>query len=124
VTEAELQASVLELAEYLGWLRAHFRPAMTKHGWRTPVAGDGKGFPDLVLLRERLVVAELKGDRGSVRPEQRRWLEAFARAGIEVYVWTPSEWQDGVIECVLRATDRPELPVNPAQPATRDDVSV
>lgn len=73
----------------------------TERGWRTPVAADGKGFPDLVLVRDRIVVAEIKGsDR--VKPEQRAWLDAFRLAGTEAYVWTPETWAAGEVERILR----------------------
>lgn len=91
--EARFTDQVLELAERLGWRRAHFRPARTATGWRTAVQGDGAGFPDLVLLRgSRLVVAELKSDTApGPRPEQLAWLEAFEAAGAEAYVWRPAQ---------------------------------
>lgn len=94
ITEAEFQRQVLALAKIQGWLRAHFRPARTKRGWRTAVAGDGKGFPDLVLLRgRRLVVAELKVGRRKTTPEQDHWLDAFrAASNAEVFVWRPRDW--------------------------------
>ena len=66
------------------------------------MAADGKGFPDLVLLREKIVAAEVKGDGDSLRPEQEAWLEAFSRAGAEAYVWRPRDWREGTIEAVLR----------------------
>lgn len=102
MTEHELQSAVMDAARILGWRRAHFRAAMTKHGWRTPVEGEGKGFPDLVLVRERIVWVELKGHGGKVSPEQREWLDALDRAGAECYLWTPSSWTSGEIERVLR----------------------
>jgi hypothetical protein len=100
-TEAQFAAAVLEAAKALGWRTAHFRAARTAHGWRTPVQGDGKGFPDLVLLRDdRLVVAELKAKGGQARPEQEDWLLAFEHAGVEAYLWAPDDWED--ITAVLR----------------------
>ena len=60
--EAFLQ-QVMDFAKIQGWRRAHFRPAKTAKGWRTPVSGDAKGFPDLLLIRPRTghrLVAELK----------------------------------------------------------------
>lgn len=100
-SEADFTAQVLELARIRGWRRAHFRPARTAKGWRTAVQGDGVGFPDLVLIRgSRLVVAELKTNRGRVRPEQSEWLAAFVTAGAETYLWRPSDWPE--IEEVLR----------------------
>lgn len=95
ITEAMFTDQVLELAGILGWTTAHFRPAMTTHGWRTPVQGDGKGFPDLILCRrDRLVVAELKVGRNKVTADQLHWLDSFKAAGAEVFVWTPADWDE------------------------------
>lgn len=92
--ETEFLGQVLELATLLGWHAAHFRPAQTARGWRTPVQGDlGKGFPDLVLVRgARLVFAELKGDKGKVTPEQADVLAVFSYAA-ETYVWRPRDFE-------------------------------
>ena len=85
----------------LGWKRAHFRPARTAHGWRTPVAADGAGFPDLILVRgDRLLAAELKTESGTLTPAQSEWLEALAAAGMETFVWRPDDWD--AIAKVLR----------------------
>lgn len=94
MTEAELQAAILEVARLWGWRVAHFRPALTKHGWRTPVSADGKGFPDLVLVHERLgvVFAEVKSDRGRLSPEQVEWGSVLALAGARMHLWRPSDW--------------------------------
>lgn len=102
ITETEFQDLVLKLALMFGWRRAHFRPAETKKGWRTAVSGDGKGFPDLLLIRGKtLIVAELKRSRKEVpTPEQEAWLAAFRGAGIPAYLWTPEDWS--TIEGVLR----------------------
>jgi len=37
INEKELQENILDIAKMFGWRRAHFRPARTKYGWRTPV---------------------------------------------------------------------------------------
>lgn len=103
MTEAEFTRQVLELAKLRGWKSAHFRPAQTKRGWRTAVQGDGKGFPDLVLVRQRepkgVLVAELKVVKGVLRPEQTAWLIAFEAAGVPAFIWTPRDW--GEIERIL-----------------------
>lgn len=98
-TEDEFQKQVIELAQKRGWHVAHFRPARVirkgKETWRTPVEGD-KGFPDLVLARDRIVIhAELKSDSGVVSPEQHAWLMALG--GV---VWRPKSWP--TIEEILR----------------------
>lgn len=99
MSEKELMEAVIELAQLRGWLVAHFRPARSEQGWRTPVSADGKGFPDLVMIREtRLIAAELKSDTGKVTPEQQVWLDAFGRATTEAYTWRPEHWTSGLIE--------------------------
>lgn len=99
-TEATFQDAVIELAHLLKWRVAHFRPALTKKGWRTAVGADGKGWPDLVLVRERIIFAELKSDSGTLSPEQREWMIALRAASAEFYVWRPCDWEQ--IEKVLR----------------------
>lgn len=93
--EDDFQRELLEVSGLLGWKRAHFRPAMTADGrWITAVAGDGKGFPDLILLRERLIVTELKVKPNKPSKEQRAWLEGFIAAGVETYLWYPEDWDE------------------------------
>ncbi len=99
-TEAAFTRDVLTLAKRLGWRTIHLRPGRTRHGWRTAVQGDGKGFPDLVLLKgTRILVAELKVGRGKPTAEQLAWLVAFEKAGISAYIWRPADFKD--IESVL-----------------------
>ena len=85
---------VTDLADLLGWRWVHFRPARTDKGWRTPVQGPmGAGWPDLVLVRDRVVIAELKTDTGRVRPEQQETLRALLQAGAEAWIWRPRDWE-------------------------------
>jgi hypothetical protein len=71
ITESEFLDQVLQYAKLRGWRSAHFRPAKTIDGWRTPVSGDGKGFPDLLLVRgDRVIVAELKVGKNKLTLEQ------------------------------------------------------
>ena len=102
MTEAELQECVIDTAHLFGWKVAHFRAAMTKHGWRTPVAADGKGFPDCVLVRDRVIFAELKSSTGRISPDQSEWMISLRAAGAEYHLWAPDDWQSGAIEAVLR----------------------
>jgi hypothetical protein len=104
-SEASFQRRVIQLAQANGWKCAHFRKARTKTGWVTPVAADGKGFPDLVLIRGPVVlVAELKADAGRPTPEQTAWLAAFRAAGIAASVWKPRDWN--LITAALGAPPR------------------
>lgn len=108
--EKDFQGAVIEMARLTGWRVAHFRPARTKHGWKTPVSADGVGFPDLILVRgDRLVIAELKSDTGKVSDEQTVWLDAFSGvANVEVFVWRPREWPEVVATLNGPATPRSE----------------
>lgn len=103
MTEAELQTGVIDCARLFGWRVAHFRPALTKHGWRTPVQADGAGFPDLVLTRPpRLLFVELKAGRGKVTDQQEAWLAALGDVpSVEVHVWRPDDWTTGRIDKAL-----------------------
>ena len=103
MTEADLQKAVIDVAHLFGWLVAHFRTAQTPRGnYVTPVQGDGKGYPDLTLVKgERLIFAELKSDKGRLSPEQVKWQTALSWTPAEVYVWRPSDLEH--IAKVLRA---------------------
>lgn len=96
ILEAEFQGQIIDLAHICHWYVAHFRPARTKYGWRTPVAADGAGWPDLIFARERLVFAEIKSVKGKVSPAQQIWLDVLRAAGCEVYAWWPTDadWEE------------------------------
>ena len=82
-TEREFQRTVLDLAHALGW-RAY-------HTWMS--ARSAAGFPDLVLVRRgRIVIAELKSERGKLTAAQAAWLADLSDCPVEVCVWRPSEW--------------------------------
>jgi len=106
ICEADLQQAVIDLAHLLRWRVAHFRPAMTRGRWSTPVSGDGAGFPDLVMVRDgHIIFAELKSTKGRVRIEQMVWLGALQLADgptVRTYTWRPDDWFAGRIEEVLR----------------------
>lgn len=95
ISEVAFQEQILCLARYLGWRSAHFRPAQTKDGWRTAVAGDGKGFPDLCLVhakQHRVIYVELKSETGKLSTEQEAWRDALLAAGQEWYLWKPGDY--------------------------------
>lgn len=104
MTEADLLGVVLETAALFSWRSAHFRPAMTSHGWRTAVSGDGKGFPDLVLVGHgSILFRELKSERrGRLSVEQEAWRDCLLANGADWSVWRPSDWVSGRIEAELR----------------------
>jgi hypothetical protein len=53
--------------------------------------GSRSGFPDRVLVRDRVIFAELKREKTKPTDEQKAWLDGLARAGAETYLWIPSD---------------------------------
>lgn len=114
MSERELQEAVIDMAHVFGWKVAHFRPAQNSRGdWRTPVAADGKGFPDLVMVSAHAIFfIELKSEKGRLTPEQRDWLDRLSHKNhdwdwnegctLNTMVWKPDHWKDGTIEKLLR----------------------
>lgn len=112
MSERELQKAVIELAQRLGWLVAHFPSAPVRAGkYVTPTQGDSKGFPDLVLVRRhRLLFVELKAKAGRVRPDQKKWMDTLKEVNfdpligniVEVYLWKPEDWVNGTVERMLK----------------------
>ena len=101
--ESELTRAVIELAQHLGFRVAHFRTSQNARGdYRTAVAGDGKGYPDLTLVGRRILFAELKAGKGRLRPEQLEWRDWILAAGGEWHLWTETDWNAGTVEAVLR----------------------
>lgn len=94
MTESELMSQVFEMCALFGWRTAHFRPAKTNHGWRTPVSGDGAGWPDLVLVspeRQQVLFRELKSATGKLSDEQQAWAQWLITAGQDYGVWRPGD---------------------------------
>lgn len=79
IAEKDWQRQVVQLANMLGWQHYH-----TYRSTRSP-----SGWPDLALVRDRIVLLELKRENGRVSPAQARWLTALTRAHVEVYVARP-----------------------------------
>lgn len=109
MSESDLQTSIIDLAHLYHWKVAHFRSVQVKKKdgttfWQTPVAADGEGFPDLIMIRKnRILAVELKRERGKAEPAQIEWLHLFMLTRrVETYLWKPSSWLDGTIEGLLR----------------------
>lgn len=96
LTEKEWQKEVVLLARTLKWRHVYhtFDSRRSSHG-----------FPDLVLVRERVVWLELKREgrrAGRLTEQQREWLLALRYAGAEAYVVRPSDLEDLATVLVAR----------------------
>jgi len=101
--ERELQAAIVELAQALGYKVAHFRAMAGSDGrWRTPVAADGAGFPDLVLVGAQVLFVEVKAAKGRLSPAQVEWKLALIEGEALWFVWRPAAWLSGEVEATLR----------------------
>ena len=105
MTEDQIKAAVIDLAEKLRWdVYSIRRSDQAKVQGKT-----GKGYPDLTLSNGAggLVFVELKSAKGKVTADQERWLASLGQvAGAHVCVWRPEQWLDGSIERFLRKRSR------------------
>ena len=84
MTEREFQRIVVDLAKLFRWRYYHTYDSRRSN----------PGFPDLVLVRERILYRELKTDKGKLTFEQRQWLEYLTGAGADAKVWRPADLDD------------------------------
>ena len=88
ISERDFSTQVEDLLKLFGWRFCHFRPARTASGWRTAMIGS-KGFPDYIATRPpRLLIFELKSEKGKVSPEQEAWL-ADLRECVKMITFVP-----------------------------------
>jgi hypothetical protein len=101
VSEKEWQAQVVRLAKLTRWHVYHTFDSRHSE----------QGYPDLTLIRKgdggrnvpahartRILLVELKTQRGHLSPRQREWLGLLSgNDGVEVFVWRPSDW-DQIVE--------------------------
>ncbi len=79
ILEATWQSMVVDLARTLGFRAFHpYDSRRSAHGW-----------PDLSLVRDRLILLELKREKTRATDHQRDWLRALAWAQVEVYLVRP-----------------------------------
>lgn len=91
LTEAAFQQRVTDLCDWLQIRWFH----------DTDSRRNRAGFPDLVLVGNRVLYAELKVGRNRLTLEQAEWINALRNAGQEAVVWWPQQWDS--VEAKLRA---------------------
>jgi hypothetical protein len=104
MTEADLQAQAVELAEILGLVALHVRQPRTE-------GGEWKGFPDLLIIAPGggIMFRELKMPGKQLRAPQRDW--AAILAGQDHGVWKPHDWHSGRVRAQLEALAGRAVPV-------------
>ena len=81
MTEKQFQSKILKIAKQFGWIAYH-----TYDSRRS-----APGFPDIVLVKDRVLFRELKTDTGRISPAQNDWGKALLEANADYKVWRPSE---------------------------------
>lgn len=94
MTEAQFQQAITDLCD---WYRLQWHHEVDSRRSKS-------GFPDLVIVGTRLIFAELKAERGRVSAEQQVWMDRLRSAGVEVYLWRPSDMPE--VTTVLRSLTR------------------
>ena len=81
MTEKQFQLQIVMVAKANGWQIYHTYDARRS----------APGFPDLVLVRDRVLYRELKTDTGRVSPAQQEWGDALTKAGADFAIWRPRD---------------------------------
>jgi len=85
MTESQFERQVKQLAATFSY--AYY------HTWRS--IHSPAGFPDCVFAKPgRLIFAELKSEVGKVSEKQQEWLDTLQAAGVEAYLWKPSQFDE------------------------------
>ena len=82
ITEAAFQDLVVHLAKVCGWTCYHTFDSRRSEA----------GYPDLTLVRERVIWRELKARRGRMTAEQQEWGRLLQAANANWGLWYPSDW--------------------------------
>ncbi len=86
ILETPFQNRVIDLAKRHGFICYH-----THNSRRS-----AKGYPDVAFAKVgapfRYFLAELKRETEKPSPEQLVWINAIRAAGIDCYLWRPSDW--------------------------------
>ena len=105
IKESDWQQQVLDTAHENGWIAFHTQAS---------IRSTGPGFPDLILIRERILYVELKAEIGQLAEHQEEWKIAIQNADGEYHLWRPSDW-DSVQQILQKdpATSKPNIPDTP-----------
>lgn len=80
-SEADFQRWTIDYAEWHGWAVFHTYDSRRSN----------PGWPDLVLVRDRVLFRELKTNSGRLSVEQAACLNRLTAAGADAKVWRPRD---------------------------------
>ena len=91
--ERDFARQVETMLDYYGWLWKHDETAQRPGGGFATAFRGRRGFPDYIAVRgTRVLVAEIKSDKGKPSSDQLVWLAAFENTGrVESYLWRPAD---------------------------------
>jgi hypothetical protein len=107
VTEKEFQSVVIDAARLFHWSVWHVPDSRMQAGGKLVGSALAAGLPDLILVHRAFgfVFAELKRQKGKIRPVQEKALGVMAEAAgpasltgckVRVHLWRPSDMDDVV----------------------------
>lgn len=102
-SEADFQASIVDLVNRTGWQHMHVRRTIGK-GRKWTTGTNVKGWPDMFFWHPAVqdsFFAELKASDGATSEDQDKVIASLRAAGLEVHVWAPADW-DAVEERLKR----------------------
>lgn len=94
MTEAEFMQQIIDTARLLKWHVYHTHDSRRSE----------PGFPDICLVRDRVVFLEVKTETGRVSPAQAEWIAAITAAGGTALVVRPSQWEE-IVAALKRRVD-------------------
>lgn len=84
MTEKQFQSIVVHYAKNRGWKVYHTYDSRRSE----------PGFPDLVLVRDRVLFRELKTENGRLTQAQKDWQVALTEGGADYKMYRPSMIKD------------------------------
>lgn len=81
MTEKQFQSQVIAIAKQFGWAAYHTYDSRRSE----------PGFPDLVLVKDRVLFRELKTDTGRISEAQKLWESMLLKAGADFKIWRPKD---------------------------------
>jgi len=92
--EPRFQRWCVATARANGW-RVRVMDQRGRPGWRGQPTD--KGWPDLLMVKDRVVWIELKDADGQLRPDQLEVIGLLIDSGAEVYIMRPAQWEEFMV---------------------------